>query len=139
MQRVNLEVDKKTKFFVDAVRKNLMLAFEHLRVLIDEEDILKQLKVKDLKRYYEEYLKEDIDLDYKTVSARLNVARMLNDFENEGIEVPVKVEYTPLRTLTSAFCRRNDQRESCKLWRGNLQHVKTNFQIMEMLLTQLRR
>ncbi|TSA58022.1 MAG: hypothetical protein D4R41_05420 [Sediminibacterium sp.] len=132
------EANKKTKIFVDEVRKNLMVAFEHLRVMIDEEDILKKLFKKDLKQYHKECLKEDIDLDYNTVSARLNVARMIHDFENEKIKIPEKIEYTPLRTLTTAFYKHDNQRElQIRAWEVATQ--KNKVPDMKMLLTQLKR
>ena len=105
------EAHKKTKTFVDKVTKNEREAFENLRVMVDEEDIFTKLFCKKgLKEYYEKHLKDGIDLDYKTVSSRLNVARMIHDFEREEILIPENAEYTPLRTLTSAFCNNDNKR-----------------------------
>lgn len=106
------EAHKKTKTFVDEVSKNIMAAFENLRVMVDDENIFTKIPCKKgLKEYYEKHLKDGIDLDYKTVSSRLNVARMIHDFKREGILIPENSEYTPLRTLTSAFCNNDNKRK----------------------------
>jgi hypothetical protein len=106
------EAHKKTKDFVYEVTKNEREAFENLRVMVDEEDIFTKLFCKKgLKEYYEKHLKDGIDLDYKTVSSRLNVARMIYDFKNEGIEITDKVAYTPLRDLMNAFNSFDNRKE----------------------------
>lgn len=92
---------KATEKYLKIVTNQDRSRYEALRVLIDDQEILKKLELKSLQEYLEKYFPSEWKI--KTTRNRLKNERMVHQFSLKGVEVSKDVKFTTTRSLMSAF------------------------------------